>query len=88
MKTEMFSQDIKLKVAGVKSGIFNMYVITFEACKSEEIAYSHNLITIHLYLLIILSVTFNQDRMIFANFSVNFEPISLKFCKGYFLFKS
>ena len=27
----------------------------------------------------------NQDRMIFSNFSVNFEPISLEFCKGHFL---
>ena len=26
----------------------------------------------------------NQDRMIFADCSVNFKPISLKFCKGYF----
>ena len=30
----------------------------------------------------------NQDRMIFGDFSVNFEPISLKFCKGHFLLKS
>ena len=30
----------------------------------------------------------NQDHMIFADFSVNSEPISLKFRKGYFLFKS
>ena len=29
----------------------------------------------------------NQDRMIFGDFSVNFEPISLKFCKSHFLFK-
>ena len=27
----------------------------------------------------------NQDRMFFVNFSVNFEPISFKFCKGHFL---
>ena len=39
MKTKMSSQDIKLKVAGVESGIFNIYVITFKACKSDEIAY-------------------------------------------------
>ena len=30
----------------------------------------------------------NQDRMIFGDFSVNSEPIFLKFCKGHFLFKS
>ena len=30
----------------------------------------------------------NQDRMIFGYFSVNSEPIFLKFCKGHFLFKS
>ena len=30
----------------------------------------------------------NQDRMIFGDFSVNSEPILLKFCKGHFLFKS
>ena len=30
----------------------------------------------------------NQDRMIFGDFSVNFEPFSLKFGKGYFLLKS
>ena len=30
----------------------------------------------------------NQDRMIFGDFSVNSEPIILKFCKGHFLFKS
>ena len=30
----------------------------------------------------------NQDRMIFDDFSVNFEPISLKFCRGHFLLKS
>ena len=24
----------------------------------------------------------NQDRMIFADFSVNSEPIAFKFCKG------
>ena len=30
----------------------------------------------------------NQDRMIFGDFSVNFEPILLKFYKGYFLLKS
>ena len=39
MKTKMSLQDIKLKVAGVKSGIFNVYVITFIACISDEIAY-------------------------------------------------
>ena len=39
MKTKMSSQDIKLKVAGVESGIFNINVITFKACKSDEIAY-------------------------------------------------
>ena len=27
----------------------------------------------------------NQDRMILGDFSVNFEPISLKFCKDHFL---
>ena len=30
----------------------------------------------------------NQDRMIFGDFSLNSEPIFLKFCKGHFLFKS
>ena len=30
----------------------------------------------------------NQDRMIFGDFSVNSKLIFLKFCKGYFLFKS
>ena len=35
----MSSQDIKLRVAGVQSGIFNIYDITFRACKSDEIAY-------------------------------------------------
>ena len=30
----------------------------------------------------------NQDRMIFGDFSVNSEPIFLKFSKGHFLFKS
>ena len=30
----------------------------------------------------------NQDHMIFGDFSVNFEPISLKFCRGHFLLKS
>ena len=30
----------------------------------------------------------NQDRMIFGDFSVNSEPIFLKFCKGHLLFKS
>ena len=30
----------------------------------------------------------NQDRMILSDFSVNSEPIVLKFCKGHFLFKS
>ena len=39
METKMSSQDIKLRVAGVKSGIFNSYVIIFKACKSDEIAY-------------------------------------------------
>ena len=39
MKTKMSSQDIKLKVAGVKSSIFIIYVITFKACISDEIAY-------------------------------------------------
>ena len=39
MKTKMSSQDIKLKVAGVESGIFIIYVITFKACKGVEIAY-------------------------------------------------
>ena len=39
MKTKMSSQDIKLNVPGVKLGIFNIYVITFKACKSDEIAY-------------------------------------------------
>ena len=29
----------------------------------------------------------NQDRMIFGDLSVNSKPISLKFCKGHFLFK-
>ena len=29
----------------------------------------------------------NKDRMIFGDFSVNSEPIFLKFCKGHFLFK-
>ena len=28
-----------------------------------------------------------QDRMIFGDFPVNFEPFSLKFCKGHFLLK-
>ena len=36
---KMFLQDITLKVAGVKSGIFNIYVITFKTCESDEIAY-------------------------------------------------
>ena len=35
----MSSQDIKLRVAGVKSGIFNIYDITCRACKSDEKAY-------------------------------------------------
>ena len=39
MKTKMSSQEIKLKVVGVESGIFDIYVITFKACKSDEIAY-------------------------------------------------
>ena len=39
METKMSSQDIKLRVEGVKSGIFNIYVIIFKACKSDEIAY-------------------------------------------------
>ena len=39
MKTKMSSQDIKLKVAGVKSVIFNIYVIIFKAYKSDKIAY-------------------------------------------------
>ena len=30
----------------------------------------------------------NPGRMIFGDFSVNSKPISLKFCKGHFLFKS
>ena len=30
----------------------------------------------------------NQDRMIFGDFSVNSKPISFKFCKGHFPFKS
>ena len=30
----------------------------------------------------------NQDRMIFSDFSVNSEPIFLKFRKGHFLLKS
>ena len=30
----------------------------------------------------ILAVTLNQDHMIFADFSVNSESISLKFCKA------
>ena len=30
----------------------------------------------------------NQDGMIFGDFSVNYEPIFLKFCKGHILFKS
>ena len=29
-----------------------------------------------------------QDHMIFNDFSVNSKPISFKFCKGHFLFKS
>ena len=33
------------------------------------------------------AVTLKQDRMIFADFTVNSEPIFLKFCKGHFLFK-
>ena len=39
MKTKISSQDIKLKVAGVESGIFIIYVIAFKASKSDEIAY-------------------------------------------------
>ena len=30
----------------------------------------------------------NQDRMIFGDFTANSQPISFKFCKGHFLFKS
>ena len=30
----------------------------------------------------------NQDRMISDDLSVDFEPISLKFCKDHFLLKS
>ena len=30
----------------------------------------------------------NQDRMIFGDFSINSEPIFLKFCKSHFVFKS
>ena len=30
----------------------------------------------------------NQDRMIFGDFPVNFEPISSKIFRGYFLLKS
>ena len=30
----------------------------------------------------------NQDCMIFADFSVNFEPISLKFCKGHLFYSN
>ena len=32
--------------------------------------------------------TINHDRMLFTDFSVNFEPISLNFFQGHFLFKS
>ena len=40
------------------------------------------------YILAVKLKMINQDRMIFGDFSVNFDPISLKFCRGYFLLKS
>ena len=47
--------------------------------------------TCHVGIVAILAVKLkmiNQDRMIFGDFSVNFEPIPLKFCRGHFLLKS
>ena len=50
-----------------------------------EVKFKHD---IEFIILAIKLKIINQDRMIFGDFSVSFEPISGKFCRGHFLLKS
>ena len=68
-----------------------IYLISVTNHKKGCYIFKHILFLIVQKIVPILAVKLkmiNKDRIIFGDFSVNSKPISCKFCKGHFLFKS